>query len=639
MSIVQKAPPLRHRRVLVVFGLLGQVGLAAASNYLAFLLRFDGILPDVHVEPFLRGLPILLCLRAAALVSFRLHRGLWRYASVWDLQNIVSAVGLSSIFFALIVNVIVDIGPYPRSIHFIDSVLLIVFLGGVRMLRRAYHEFDRVQTERRVLIFGAGDAGELIVRDMKNNRFYNCEPVGFVDDDIEKVGRSIHGVPVLGTREDLARILEREKPDEVLVAIPRAQPSQIRGILRSLEPFKIPIKTLPNLSDVLAGRVELKQIRNLSLEDLLTRQPVGLDQEPVRKLVNGRRVLVTGAGGSIGSELSRQLAALGPSHLLVLDQYENTLFQLCGALSHTTSCAFTPIIADIADERRIDRVFRTMRPDIVFHAAAHKHVPLMETNPAEAVKNNVAGTRIVAVAAMRNGVSEFVLISSDKAVNPSSVMGATKRVAELIVRSYAEESRTRFMAVRFGNVLGSNGSVAPIFEQQIARGGPVTVTHPEMRRYFMLIPEAVSLVLHAAASQDTNTIYALDMGEQIPLVDFARNMIRLAGYVPDEDIAITFTGIRPGEKLCEELWEDTESGEMSSVAQVFRVRSTPVPANIHSTVARLESAASAEHDDEVLRLLSEIVPTFRTAPPAAVSPLAAVPRSGAFPQGVSSVGL
>lgn len=632
-----KVALLRHRRTLVV---VIQVGLSAVSNYLAFMLRFDGTLPEVHVQPFLQGLPILLALRAAAFTGFRLHQGLWRYTSIWDLQNIISAVSLSSVAFALVVNVLVDLGPYPRSIHIIDSILLIVMLGGVRMLRRVYHEFDRFQTERRVLIFGAGDAGEMIVRDMKNNRSYNCDPIGFVDDDKQKVGRSIHGVPVLGTRADLTRILEREQPHEVIVAIPRAQPWEMRSIVRSLEPFKVPIKTLPNLSDVVAGRVELTQIRSLSLEDLLTRRPIGLDQEPVRNLVNGRRVLVTGAGGSIGSELSRQLAAFGPSHLIVLDRYENTLFDLCTALSHATACAFTPVIGDISDERRMDRVFRAMRPDIVFHAAAHKHVPLMETNPAEAVKNNIAGTRTVSLAAMRHGVSEFVLISSDKAVNPSSVMGATKRIAELLVRSYASESRTRFMAVRFGNVLGSNGSVARIFEQQIARGGPVTVTHPEMRRYFMLIPEAVSLVLHAAAAQDPNTIYALDMGEQIPLVDFARNMIRLAGFVPDEEIAITFSGIRPGEKLSEELWENGEIGETSSVAQVFRVRSTPVPENLHSLVARLEAAAGAECDDEVLKLLPEIVPTFRIVQTAVPDGrVASAPPAGAMEQGVSPVGL
>jgi FlaA1/EpsC-like NDP-sugar epimerase len=623
-----KVTLMRHRRALVV---LAQVVLSAAANYLAFLLRFDGTLPDVHVRPFLQGLPILLALRTAAFTVFRLHQGLWRYASVWDLQNIIGAVSLSSVAFALVVNVFVDLGPYPRSIHIIDSMLLIVMLGGVRMLRRVYHEFDRFQTERRVLIFGAGDAGEMIVRDMKNNRFYNCDPIGFVDDDIEKVGRSIHGVPVLGTREDLAKILEEEQPHEVIVAIPRAEPAQIRSIVRSLEPFKVPIKTLPNLSDVLAGRVELKQIRNLSLEDLMARRPIGLDHEPVRNLVNGRRVLVTGAGGSIGSELSRQLAVLGPSHLIVLDRYENTLFELCTSLGYATTCAFTPVIGDICDDHRMDRVFATMRPDIVFHAAAHKHVPLMETNPTEAVKNNVAGTRILSAAAMRHEVSEFVLISSDKAVNPSSVMGATKRVAELIVRSYASQSSTRFMAVRFGNVLGSNGSVAGIFERQIARGGPVTVTHPEMRRYFMLIPEAVSLVLHAAATQDTSTIFALDMGEQIRLVDFARTMIRLAGFVPEEEIAITYSGIRPGEKLSEELWEDGEISETSAVAEVFRVRSKPVPDNLHSVVSRLEAAAAAECDEEVLKLLSEIVPTFRTH--------AAAPRAAVAEQGVSSVGL
>jgi FlaA1/EpsC-like NDP-sugar epimerase len=606
-----KAAVLSHRRAIL---LALHLVLAAVSNFSAFLLRFDGTLPEIHRQPFAYGLPILLGLRLIAFVAFRLHQGLWRYASLWDLQNIVAAVGLSSLVFVVTLSVI-DLGSYPRSIHLIDAVILIILLGGVRLLRRAYREFDRFKTEKRVLIFGAGDAGEMIVRDMKNNRFYNCDPVGFVDDDRLKVGRTIHGVRVLGSRDDLPDILAKEKPDEVVVAIPRAEPAEIRSIVRAFERFNIPIKTLPNLRDVFAGRIEVKQIRSLSLEDLIERQPVGLDDEPVRRLINGRRVLVTGAGGSIGSELSRQLASFGPSHLALLDQYENTLFELCGQLSRTTTVGFESVIADVTDARRIDSVFRNHRPDVVFHAAAHKHVPLMERNVCEAVKNNVTGTRIVAEATIRHGGSDFVLISSDKAVNPASVMGATKRVAEGIARSLAGAGSTRLVVVRFGNVLGSNGSVAGIFTQQIARGGPVTVTHPEMKRYFMLIPEAVALVLHAAAMRDRHAIiYALDMGEQVALVDFARNMIRLAGYVPGDEIPITFTGIRPGEKLSEELWEEGELVENSDVEKVFRVLPKDLPPDFQRRMADIESAAAADRDADVLSLLSLLVPTFRPAP-------------------------
>jgi len=391
----------------------------------------------------------------------------------------------------------------------------------------------------------------------------------------------------------------------VLVAIPSAEPHQVRAIVRSLEPFKVPIKTLPNLRDVLDGKVEVGEIRNLSPEDLMSRERVRLDPEPVRRLVNGRRVLVTGAGGSIGSELVRQLAGFGPSRLLLVERYENSLFEICNDLARRhPGCQYEPVIADVTDAGRIDRVFETARPDVVFHAAAHKHVPLMEFNPSEAVKNNVHGTRVVAEAAARWGVGEFVLISSDKAVNPSSVMGTTKRLCEQMIRSLAGSGKTRFVAVRFGNVLNSNGSVTTVFAEQIKRGGPVTVTHPEIRRYFMLIPEAVELVLHAAAMRDDGPIYALEMGEQIRIQDLARNLIRLSGFVPDQEIVVQFIGLRPGEKLYEELVEEGESAQPAGVAKIMRVQPTaPI------------AAAAVGRDADVMRLLTELVPTFR--PPSA----------------------
>jgi FlaA1/EpsC-like NDP-sugar epimerase len=597
----------RYRRPAII---VAQAALAALSNYFAFLLRFDGgPIPEVHLRPFLIGLPILIVYRSLAFAVFRLHHGLWRYASIWDLQAIVASVALSSIAFAATIYVAFAVGPYPRWIHVIDALVMICLLGGVRLLRRIYHDFERVESGTRVLIFGAGDAGEMLVRDMKHNRAYSSEPIGFIDDDPAKVGRSIHGVRVLGTRDDLPRILTDHTPDEVIVAIPRAQPGEVRAIVRSLEHFNVPIKTLPNLRDILSGRIPISQVRSLALEDLMSRRPVDLDIERVQRLVRGRRVLVTGAGGSIGAELSRQLAQFNLQSLVLLDRYENTLFEL-GQDLRARGVEHRLAIADIADARRIDRLFAAERPELVFHAAAHKHVPLMEADPSEAVKNNVAGTRTLAEAAAAHAVSEFVLISSDKAVNPSSVMGATKRVAELIVRAATRDSATRFVVVRFGNVLGSNGSVVGLFQQQIAKGGPVTVTHRDMRRYFMLIPEAVSLVLHAASMEGAGAIYALDMGEQISLVEFARNMIRLAGYIPDEEIPITFVGARPGEKLSEELWEKGEVAEPSEVEKVFRVRPGAVPVNLRLSLTALEAAAAAERDQDVIALLADLVPTF-----------------------------
>ena len=605
-----KAAIIRYRRPAIV---ALHLALTVVANYSAFLLRFDGVVPEEHLGPLVWSLPWLLGIRGVTFWAFHLYEGLWRYAGIWDLWNIILAVALSSTVFGLLVRGPLDLTPYPRSVFLIDSILLICLLGGARLARRAYREFSRLESEKRILIFGAGDAGELIVRDMKNNRFYNSDPIGFIDDDASKVGRRIHGVKVLGTSKDLPRVMAAEQPQEVLVAITTAEASQFRAIVKSLEPFDIPIKTLPNLRDALDGKVEVGQIRSLSLEDLMSRKPVGLDPEPLRQFINGRRVLVTGAGGSIGSELARQLVHLGPAKLVLLERYENSLFDVCNDLElRRPRFSYEPVIGDVTDGAMINRVFQELHPDVVFHAAAHKHVPLMELNPAEAVKNNVRGTRIVAEAAVRYGVGAFVLISSDKAVNPSSVMGATKRVGEQIIRSLNEPGGTRFVAVRFGNVLGSNGSVSDLFAAQVARGGPVTVTHPDMRRYFMLIPEAVQLVLHAAAMRDTGTIYVLDMGEQIRIWDLARSVIRLSGFVPNRDIKIECVGLRPGEKLFEELVEEGESSEPSLLPKVLRVTSPPVAkGTLTPRLALLEQAANEGRLADMIRMLSEIVPTFR----------------------------
>ena len=415
-------------------------------------------------------------------------------------------------------------------------------------------------------VFGAGDAGEMIVRDMRTKSSQPYRPIGFIDDDRAKVGLRIHGVPVLGTRHDLSAILERYKPHEVLIAIPRAEPAAMRAIVRSLEPFKIPIKTLPNLRDLIDGKVELAKIRSLSVEDLLVRAPVGLDIQPVKSLIAGRRVMVTGAGGSIGSELCRQIAGLKPATLVMFDRYENTLHDIRVELDDRKHAfGVIPVIGDVTDASRVNAVLAEHQPEIIFHAAAHKHVPLMEENPCEAVKNNVRGTRVLAQAADAHGVDRFIMISTDKAVNPTSVMGASKRVAELVVQAQAVGSGTSFSIVRFGNVLGSNGSVVPRFLDQIKKGGPVTVTHPDMRRFFMLIPEAVQLVLHAASQAESGATYVLEMGEQVKLLDMARDLIRLSGLIPEDDIKIEFTGLRPGEKLYEELVGADEEARPSAV--------------------------------------------------------------------------
>lgn len=597
-----------RRTIVVVFELI----LVVLSNYLAFLLRFDGNIPLVYLSSFTQAIPFVLGIRALMFIPFRLYEGLWRYTSVWDLRNIAAAVASSTAVVSLVVFFILDL-PYPRSIFLIDALVLLFFMSGIRLARRIYRELGNAHREKGVLIYGAGDAGEMVARDMKNNPFYKMDPIGFIDDDAEKVGHRIHGVPVLGTRQQLREIMGHTKVHEVLIAMPRASAKDLRDVLKALEPFKIPITTLPNLRDLLDGKVNVGQIRSLALEDLLQRAPIGLDTGPVREIIEGRRILVTGAGGSIGSELCRQVLRMHPEMLIMIERHEHSIYLIQKDLQNGTGCKLLPTVIDVTDRRAIKAALLEYRPHIVFHAAAHKHVPLMEMNPCEAIKNNVSGTRIMAEEAKLAGVERFILISTDKAVDPASVMGASKRIAEFLTQSMADSGRTCFNAVRFGNVLGSNGSVVQLFLEQIKAGGPVTVTHPEMRRYFMLIPEAVQLVLHAATLGDSGAVYVLDMGDEFRVLDLARNLIRLSGYVPDEEILIRFVGLRPGEKLSEVLVGTDEIMEPASVEKILKVR--PRRMLDHKTLAnhvsQLEAVAISGHTDEVIRLLCEIIPTFR----------------------------
>ncbi len=591
--------------------------LIVVSNLTAFWLRFDGEITDTYVRVSLQFLPWLLTTRLVFFAVYRLFEGLWKYTSLWDLRNILLGVSTSSVVFWIVTLMVPGEVAYPRSAIIIDAILLVCLMTGIRLTRRIYAEAVRPSVGRRVLIYGAGDAGELIVRDMRQNATFQAVPVGFIDDDKTKVGQRIHGVPVLGGRGELARIVEAYRPEELLLALPSASRETVRGVVRTLEPFKIRITTLPRLHDLIGTRVEVGQIRQLKVEDLLARDPIGLDYAPVRLFLRNKRVMVTGAGGSIGSELCRQIGAASPSQLILLDRYENGLFQIHQELSTVyPELKMSSVIADISDGRRMEQVFSEALPQVVFHAAAHKHVPLMEANPCEAIKNNVLGTRIVAEAAARVNVERFVLISTDKAVNPTSVMGSTKRVAELVVELLSHRGgQTRFAAVRFGNVLASNGSVVPTFLAQIAKGGPVTVTHPEMKRYFMLIPEAVQLVLQSGALADDAPLFVLDMGEQVKVADMARDLIRLSGLIPDKDIEIRFTGVRPGEKLFEELVGDGESVEQSLLDKVLRVQSTRPHdlAGLATAITRLEGLAIENRSDAALRELESLLSTFSTS--------------------------
>ena len=596
------------------FIVAAHAALVVVSNYLAFWLRFDGDIPKPYWDMWAQTIPWLLLIRLLTFVPLHLYDGMWRYVGVRDLRSMVIGAFSSTALFYCLIRGGPDRPAYPRSVFFIDCLLLVVLLAGLRVAWRLWREQRASARTRRVLIYGAGDAGEMILSEMLNGGDRARLPIGFVDDDPTKVGRRIHGVPVLGTGRDLARIVVAAKPGEVLVAMPRAASDTLRAIVKELEPYTVPIKTVPRLRDIIDGRVTLSQVQDLRVEDLLGRAPIGLDVEAARHLIKGKRILITGAGGSIGSELCKQVLALDPRSLVLFERYENALWAVERSLAPGKgNVDLYPMIADATDEGRVEDVLREHRPHVIFHAAAHKHVPLMELNPCEAIKNNIKGTRIVSQSAVRHGVERFVLISSDKAVNPPSVMGATKRAAELLTMALAERAPTCLVVVRFGNVIGSNGSVIPLFLDQIKSGGPVTITDPEVRRYFMLIPEAVQLVLQAAAFGENGAGYVLDMGDQIKVADMARNLIRLSGFTPDVEIPITYIGLRPGEKLSEELVASDEAIEASSVAGIHRVRAAQTPdyATLEEALLMLEGRAERGDSKAVLQLLGTLVPTFR----------------------------
>jgi FlaA1/EpsC-like NDP-sugar epimerase len=604
-----------YRRVLVV---LVHLGLWAAAFVGSFMLRFDGRIPTQFWALIGVWLPATLAIRTAVYFYFGMFHGLWRYTGARDLVTLFQAASVSTMLTVAYVHFVGPLG-LPRTVFVLEWLISIFAVGGlrfsVRTLREISHQVSvagRIDGRKKILIVGAGDGGEMIMREITRTYGARYETVGFVDDNPIKQGERIHNVSVLGPIAAVPEIVKRLEVDEVIVAIPSASGREMRRIVSLCSKDGVRIRTIPGVESLIEGRVTVSQLRNVAIEDLLGREPVKLETELIAGRLNGAVVMVTGAGGSIGSEICRQVCRFGPSKLLLVEQAENALFQIHRELREDfPEVALVPQIADICDTRRVEALFARHRPNVVFHAAAHKHVPMMEWNAGEAIKNNVFGTRKVADLADQYGAQSFVMISTDKAVNPTSIMGVSKRVAEIYIQALSQRSETRFITVRFGNVLGSNGSVVPIFQEQIARGGPITVTHPEMKRYFMTIPEASQLVLQAGAMGAGGEIFVLDMGEPVKIVDLARDLITLSGLRPGEDIEIAFSGIRPGEKLFEELSADGENADKTRHPKIFVGRFRPFDwETVDEGMKALHECSDGADDDRVRACFKALVPEY-----------------------------
>lgn len=601
------------------FVLIGDIALIIISVLGSFALRLDVVeLPFYFPAAVLMGV-VALAIKIPTYFFFGLYRRLWIYASTGELRLITTAVTTASVLTSGVMLLLISAGMVlpgmPRSALGIDWLLSLVLIGGSRFALRILAEQSVVTRAngktKRALIVGAGDAGALVVRELQKTSQLNLVPVGFLDDDPSKQKHVIHGVTVIGKVDELDSVIDQHNINEVIIAIPSAPGKLVRMVNDVCRRQMVVSRTMPGIYELIGGKVSISRLREVDITDLLRREPVRINDEAVGAALEGKRVLVTGAGGSIGRELCRQIARRGPSELVLLGHGENSIFEILLELEYDyPDLTLRPVIADIRNQERLAQVFKQHQPQVVFHAAAHKHVPLMEINVVEAVTNNAIGTNNVVRTALAQNIERFVLISTDKAVRPSSVYGATKRVAEMIVLDAAHTTNRAFTVVRFGNVLGSRGSIIPKFKNQIANGGPVTITHPDMYRFFMTIPEAVYLVLQAASMENGGETFVLNMGEPVRILDLAEDLIRLSGLEPHRDIEIAYTGIRPGEKLMEELWDE----------------GTPLLPTFHPDISRLEADASfsavnlpqtidslsrLSHLDDtkaMIALLSELIP-------------------------------
>ena len=558
---------------------------------------------------------VYIIINIAFLYIFKCYKSLWRYAGEEELISIVSACGLTVVPTFLIHKLFG--GDFSIIFYLINVVLIIFLVGGVRLLYRiGSRVISRLRIKdkmKNVLIVGGGCAGDIVIQELKNNPQLHKKPIGIIDDDKNKKGRSIHNVPIIGTTKDIENVVEINDIDEIIIAIANISKSEKKEIIDKCKNTKCKLKTIPGVYEIIDGKVDIKKIRDVQIEDLLGREPIKVNLNEMSEYIHNKVILVTGGGGSIGSELCRQIATFEPKQLIILDNYENNAYSIQQELirKYGDKLNLETVIASIREIKRLEGIFSEYRPDVVFHAAAHKHVPLMENSPSEAIKNNIFGTKNVAIMADKYKVKKFVLISTDKAVNPTNIMGATKRAAEMIIQTMNEESETEFVAVRFGNVLGSNGSVIPLFKKQIEEGGPVTITHPDIIRYFMTIPEAVQLVIQAGAMARGGEIFVLDMGDPVKIVDLAYNLITLSGFEPNVDIEVKFTGLRPGEKLYEELLMSEEGLTNTDHKKIFIGKPMEFDMNTHTQLLNeLKEIVVNEKLELIDSKMRELVSTY-----------------------------
>lgn len=593
--------------------------MTAIAWELAWLARFNFSVPaGAFWLANLETLPMVLITQGAIAWWFGLYRGLWRFASLPDLWNIIRAAVLGALCVTVVLFVTIRLDNVPRSLLVLYPMFLIFLLGGPRLAYRVWKDHSlslkNISGGKRVLVIGAGRAGDTLIRDMARDGTY--VPVGLIDDQAKLVGTHIRGVPVLGTTDDLPRIVSQQAVDFIIIAIPSATNVEMQHIVRQCEQTGIAFRTLPRLDELVTGEPVVTEVRKVAIDDLLGRDKVELDWQAIQDRLSGKCVMVSGGGGSIGSELCSQVARLMPSTLIVFERSEDALYRVERSLRRQfPSLALQAVLGDVCDEAAVDHALKRYGPQVIFHAAAYKHVPILQSQAREAVRNNVLGTQVLAETADRHGCETFVLISTDKAVNPINFLGASKRLAEIFCGQMNQRSATRFITVRFGNVLGSAGSVVPLFQEQIQRGGPVTVTHPEVRRYFMTIPEACQLILQAGAMGQGGEIFVLDMGEPIKITFLAEQMVRLSGLVPGRDVRIEFTGLRPGEKLDEELFHGDENLESTQHKKILLAhhRLAASSASITEAMRRLERACKDYDEDAIEHLLRELVPSYARA--------------------------